>query len=55
MTLLYIIITSLYFIVSISGFILARILGDDKFEFNVHLVVSILLFVFMAYSILGGN
>lgn len=54
MTLLSIILVSLYFIVSISGFILARVFDEDKFEFNVHLVVSILLLVFMFYT-LGGN
>lgn len=54
MTLLYVIVVSLYFIVSISGFILARVFDEDKFEFNVHLVVSVLLLAFMLYT-LGGN
>ncbi|AGE60736.1 hypothetical protein I906_gp49 [Bacillus phage Curly] len=54
MTLLTVILVSLYFIVSVSGFVLARVLDEDKFEFNVHLVVSILLVVFMLYT-LGGN
>jgi hypothetical protein len=54
MTLLTIILVSLYFVVSISGFILARVFDEDKFEFNVHLVVSVLLLAFMFYT-LGGN
>lgn len=54
MTLLTVILVSLYFVVSISGFILARVFDEDKFEFNVHLVVSVLLLAFMFYT-LGGN
>lgn len=54
MTLLAVILVSLYFVVSISGFILARVFDEDKFEFNVHLVVSVLLLAFMFYT-LGGN
>ncbi|AGY48212.1 hypothetical protein Riggi_50 [Bacillus phage Riggi] len=55
MTLLYILVTSLYFVASIAGFVLVRILDEDKAEFNFHIVLSALMLVIMMYSILGGN
>ncbi|QKN88240.1 hypothetical protein Novomoskovsk_52 [Bacillus phage Novomoskovsk] len=55
MTLLYILVTSLYFVVSIAGFVLVRVLDEDTAEFNIHIVASTFMFVLMMSSILGGN